>query len=235
MQDDAPRPDANADNATPGGDQSDPAGDWTPEPRDQAAAEITTAPPLAPEDAGGGRTMDASPAGGGAGDIESFAARRARQKARRKRAVWPFGAVQSALLALIVLDGILIFWRSDIVRALPQTASFYAAIGLPVNLRGLTFENVRTIRETHEGVPVLVVEGGVVNATSKAIDVPRLRFSVRNAAGQEIYSWTAMPALTVLSAREAVAFRSRLASPPADASDVVVRFFGRRDASPAGR
>jgi predicted Zn finger-like uncharacterized protein len=225
---------ARAEDAALRADMTDRAAVLPPEPFDQAEARTTTAPPLAPDDADG-RARPGAADSDARDDIESFAARRMRLKARRKRAIWPFGAVQSALLALIVFDGILVFWRSDIVRAMPQTASFYSAVGLPVNLRGLAFENVRTSRETHEGVTVLVVEGGIVNATSKALDVPRLRFSVRNGAGHEVYSWTAMPTLTVLSAREAVAFRSRLASPPADASDVVVRFFGRRDAAPAGR
>jgi hypothetical protein len=30
-------------------------------------------------------------------------------------------------------------WRTDVVRVVPQTASLYAAIGLRVNLRGLSF------------------------------------------------------------------------------------------------
>ncbi len=64
---------------------------------------------------------------------------------------------------------------------LPQTASLYAAIGLPVNLRGLTFADVTTATETHDGVPVLVVEGTIVSASPRIVEVPRLRFSVRNA------------------------------------------------------
>ena len=55
-------------------------------------------------------------------------------------------------------------------------------LGLPVNLRGLTFDNVATSTEQHEGVPILVVEGNVVNTTRKIEDVPRLKFIVRNAA-----------------------------------------------------
>ena len=52
-----------------------------------------------------------------------------------------------------------IAWRADIVRFLPQTASLYAAIGLPVNLRGLVFTDIVTRKETQDGVPMLVVEG----------------------------------------------------------------------------
>ncbi len=69
----------------------------------------------------------------------------------------------SAILTLVALNLMLIGWRSNVVRWLPQTASLYAAIGLPVNLRGLIFANVTTERETHDGVEVLVVQGSIVN------------------------------------------------------------------------
>jgi hypothetical protein len=101
-----------------------------------------------------------------------------------------------------------------VVRWLPQTASLYAAIGLPVNLRGLVFANVTTERETHDGV-----------------EVPRLRFSVRYQSGYEVYSWTALPSRNVLLPGETLPFSSRLASPPREGDRVEVRFFNRRDLS----
>ena len=62
-----------------------------------------------------------------------------------------------------------------------------------------------------------------------AIQVRNHLSHARNAARQEIYSWTAAPARTVLSPGEVIPFRSRLASPPTDAQDVLVRFVNRRD------
>lgn len=163
----------------------------------------------------------------GARDIESVAARRARSKRPLLR--WPLSRLPTAILALALLDTILVGWRSDVVRALPQTASFYSMLGLPVNLRGLAFDNVAIATEQHEGVPILVVEGNVVNTARKNEDVPRLKFILRNAAQHEIYSWTAVPVRASLPPGEGVGFRTRLASPPADARDVVVRFVNRRD------
>jgi hypothetical protein len=137
--------------------------------------------------------------------------------------------MQSLILALILLDAIVIGWRNDFVRLMPQTASFYARLGMPVNLRGLAFDNLSTSTEQHEGVPILVVEGEIVNETHKIVDVPRLRFAVRNAGRQEIYSWTAVLPRTLLSPGDAAPFRTRLASPPPDAHDVLVRFLNRND------
>ena len=83
--------------------------------------------------------------------------------------------------------------------------------------------------------PILVVEGNVVNSERKVVDVPRLKFIVRNAARQEIYSWIAVPSRPSLPPGEVVAFRTRLASPPPDARDLIVRFVTRRDFVPGGR
>jgi predicted Zn finger-like uncharacterized protein len=162
-------------------------------------------------------------------DIETFAARRVQRRAARRRAHWPLPGLPTALLALVALNAALIAWRADVVRVVPQTASLYAAIGLPVNLRGLAFANVASATEAHDGVPVLVVEGTIVSANERVAEVPRLRFSVRNRNGQEIYAWTALPSRSVLAPGETLAFRSRLASPPPEAHDVLVRFFNRRD------
>jgi predicted Zn finger-like uncharacterized protein len=162
-------------------------------------------------------------------DIETYAARRNKRGFRRPSWHWPLSNLQSGILALIVTNAILVGWRNDVVRILPQTASFYATLGLSVNLRGLAFDSIATTTEQHEGVPILVVEGSVVNNTRKIVDVPRLKFVVRNSANEEVYSWTAVAPRATLPPGEAVAFRSRLASPPTDGRDVLVRFVTRHD------
>ena len=114
-------------------------------------------------------------------DIETVAARRARERARNRRFGWPLPALPSAILALILLDLGLIGWRSEIVRVVPQTASLYAAVGLPVNLRGLALVDVTTETVTNEGVPVLLIQGRIVSTAKRTVEVPRLRFAIRNA------------------------------------------------------
>jgi hypothetical protein len=84
-------------------------------------------------------------------------------------------------------------------------------------------------------VPVLTVEGNIVNTVSMPVEIPRLRFAVRNGAGAEVYTWTAMPSQAVLEPGASLPFRGRLASPPPDGIVVEVRFFTKRDAAAAGR
>jgi hypothetical protein len=161
-------------------------------------------------------------------DVETFAARRERMRARRTRtrraSKWT-----ALVLVLLGLNIALVGARNDVVRYLPQTASLFSMIGLPVNLRNMSFENVKVFKETVEGVAVLLVEGEIVSAARSPVEVPRLRFAIRNKSGQEIYAWTALATRSILAPGERLPFRSRLASPPADSSDVLVRFSNARD------
>jgi len=212
--------------------------DAAAEPAAEEAAEFAEgeAPPIVPVDLDEGRPPIEIDADDFADhneepheDVETVAARRYPRDARGRGKRWPLSRLQTGIMALVMIDLILVGWRSDVVRILPQTASFYAALGLGVNLRGLAFDGLTTTTEQHEGVPILVVEGNIVNDARKVVDVPRLKFVVRNAERQEIYSWTAVPSTGVLPPGEAVAFHTRLASPPPEARDVLVRFVNRRD------
>jgi predicted Zn finger-like uncharacterized protein len=196
-------------------------------PQSQHPLPIVAGPALAPMQQGDAATAADDRVIGE--DIETVALRRAKEEASRWPLRWPLGTWPSAVLALIAINAALIGGRAEVVRWAPQTASLYAAIGLPVNLRGLVFANVTTQTELQDGVQVLVVEGTIMSTGARATEVPRLRFGLRNEAGQEIYSWTALPDRKALGAGETLAFRSRLATPPPEGRDVVVRFFNRRD------
>jgi predicted Zn finger-like uncharacterized protein len=217
-----------------------------PPPDDHLAADIAAipdagdpvtigdAPSIVPptDDAGAGLRY-AAPLPGE--DIESLAARRERDHARHQ--FWRRLALKlrmPGMATVLVLFGgivlVLIAARNPIVKYLPQTASFYSLIGMPVNLRGLDFENIRVTRDMQDGIPVLVVEGKIVSTTKGISEVPRIRFAIHDQAGKEIYNWTMMPSRTLLASGETLPFRSRLASPPAEGRDVSIRFFNRRDA-----
>lgn len=157
-----------------------------------------------------------------------FVARRERLKQQRstKRRLSKWTAI---VLVLLGFNVALIGARNDIVRYLPQTASLFAMIGLPVNLRNLSFENVKVVKEEADGASILLIEGEIISTAGTAVEVPRLRFSVRDIKGQELYAWTALATRSALKPGERLPFRSRLASPPANASDVMVRFFTARD------
>lgn len=120
-------------------------------------------------------------------------------------------------------------WRAELVRLLPQTAAFYKLVGLEVNLRGLKFRDVKVSSEMVEGKPVLVIEGSITGESNKPVEIPRLRFSVRDAQGAEIYAWNAVLEQSVLKPGERAQFKSRLAAPPPEGRNIDVRFFNKRD------
>jgi len=205
--------------------------DWAPQ---------IEAPPIAPTDIAEDESAADSESGRGrfGGRFEKIGALgggRSPRKGDPERRRWPFSALQSGIAALIIVDALIVVARAEIVRVLPQTASFYARIGLPVNLRGLYFDGVTTSAEQSDNVPILLVQGNIVNQTSHPASVPRLKVVLRNAAHQEIYSWTVVPSNPTLPSYEALPFRTRLASPPAEAHDVLVRFVNRYDIVAGGR
>jgi predicted Zn finger-like uncharacterized protein len=140
-----------------------------------------------------------------------------------------FVSLPTACTAMAALVLALIIWRVEVVRLLPQTAMFYKMVGLEVNLRGLAFKDIKITSETVEGKAVLVIEGVIVGEGRKPVELPRLRFSVRDAQGAEIYAWNAVLEQAVLKPGERAWFKSRLASPPPEGRNIDVRFFSKRD------
>lgn len=188
---------------------------------------IGDAPSLVPHD-DHDAYRDAEAATADSDETANYAARRARMRAKQQKnkrnSRWA-----ALILILFAVNIGIIAGRHKIVRYLPQTASLFASIGLPVNLRNLEFDNIKISKETQDGVSILIIEGKIVNTIGGATDVPRLRFAARNASGQEVYTWSMQPTRSILGPGESLPFVSRLAAPPADAVDILVRFFTKQD------
>lgn len=191
-----------------------------------AAAEATVDPaPLAEPPAAATPKLAAKP-------ISFLHPKRRRSFAPHLPAVSPrlqaLGGVAVFLIALLFCAGLVVF-RTEVVARAPTLAGFYRLVGLPVNLRGVAFGPIETLRETEDGKPVLVVEGSLVNSTGAAHDVPALRFALRDADGQELYAWSIDPRATTVAAGDRMRFRTRLVAPPERAADLQVRFAERRN------
>lgn len=137
-------------------------------------------------------------------------------------------------VALAAMVFSLMVWRADVVRAMPQTAAFFKITGMGVNLRGLAFEDLKISTETVNNKPVLLIEGAIIDVTRKPVEIPRLRFIVRDAKGADIYAWNAVLEQPVLNPGEKAWFKTRLASPPAEGREIAVRFFHKLDIGSGG-
>lgn len=136
-------------------------------------------------------------------------------------------ANQMALLVALMMPALLVsglyLGRQFMVRQFPDLASLYAIVGIDVNLYGLQFENVRTVRRPEDGVAVLVVEGNVRNISEKTRNIPRLHF-ILSGRNREVYAWQDDASQNPLEPGETVRFRTVLASPPDVADELQVRF-----------
>lgn len=133
------------------------------------------------------------------------------------------GIAAAAAVIALVLAGALA-GRESLVRHLPGTARVFAALGYPVNLRGLEFQNVSFRTEIDNGVPVLAVSGQIVNVTDKTVAVPDIRFSLRNSTRHEVYHWTGRAEARQVTPDGHTAFLTRLASPPLAADHIQIYF-----------
>ena len=131
-----------------------------------------------------------------------------------------FAAVVATVIGAMALIGL----REKIVRISPRAAAPYAAVGLPVNIDGLAFADVRSRVEMEGTRKALVVEGVIVNLRRDPNSLPPLALSVRGADGQDKYAWTTRAPKPRLEGGERIAFRARLAAPPEDGAEVLVRF-----------
>lgn len=127
----------------------------------------------------------------------------------------------------IAVCAMFVLMRDNVVKQSPDLASLFQMIGFDVNLRGLEFRNLRTFTEVEDGKRVLVVEGSIRNLLEELNTVPAVRLSIRSADHQEVYAWTVEPRTKSLNALDETRFRTILADPPANASDIQVRFVER--------
>lgn len=160
-------------------------------------------------------------------DIETATARR---KARQDKAAAKRRAKLSAVaIAASLLIGVfsLYNYRNSIVSMVPAAGPVYELVGLKINIVGFDFANVEVKREFDNGLPVLTVAGDVVNVSSQLMAVPRVRFGLRDGSQQEIYHWTVAVSQDALSPGDRARFSTKLAAPPTEAHDILLRFNGQ--------
>jgi predicted Zn finger-like uncharacterized protein len=170
--------------------------------------------------------MPRSVAGGGSGEAlgtlevgGTSGARRGMPVAISTLALWLL------LIGAVAGSGYLAYqYRVDIVRGWPQAATLYDLFGVEVNSAGMEFRDIAYDFENQEGLSVLAVRGSVVNVTDQALPLPRVRVSLRDDAGEELYYWTVVLDETRLDAGAATQFVTRLSSPPLGAARIEVTF-----------
>lgn len=169
---------------------------------------------------------------------ESEAAREARRLKRlhaselHHRRDMRAGARSAA--AIVLAGGLatlatLFFFRNEVVRLVPESAALYEALAIAGERRTLDIRDVASTMVREGDRETLEISGTIANTSKSLQRIPILRLSIRNAAGQDLYVWTASADQAELTPGEATSFRRRLANPPAEAHSVMVRFVAKDD------
>lgn len=130
----------------------------------------------------------------------------------------------TALVGLMTLLGMAYQFRVDIVRAFPDLGGLYEMVGLPVNIYGLTFSNVETLRTLKDGDDVTIITAEIRSVIDHTVRVPSVLVSILNDADEPIYEWTARAPVQNISPGDIVDFQTQLTSAPADAAHVRLVF-----------
>lgn len=161
---------------------------------------------------------------------------RTRQRAfsRRQHAIWaeqPLARLRRGMRAVLalVLCAVLAtayFGRVQVVQRYPAMAGVYEAVGLGVNVIGLDFTDVTTLRTLRDGKEVLIVSAQIIGLEAKPVPVPAVVVTLIGADGRGVYEWSVTPAVRDLMAGERATFDTQLTLPPGDAARVRLSFAG---------
>nr|TFG55276.1 MAG: hypothetical protein E4H34_00815 [Hyphomicrobiales bacterium] len=140
-----------------------------------------------------------------------------------------------ALLALVVGWGALLLFvgafvwaaialRHEIATVWPQSSAFYAAINLPVNVRGLALTDIEFDRVVENGENVLRISGRISNVSEAELPVPGIGISLRDEDARQVYAWTINAGIARLGPGQSRPFLTRLPDPPPEMRSVDVDF-----------
>ena len=126
------------------------------------------------------------------------------------------------LLAFLLFGGV--FLRENIVKLLPDMAGVYANIGLGVNVVGLDFVDIRTLRVLRDGDEVMDISASIKSVSSHQVPVPKILISLLDQNGISVFEWSVTSRAAIMLPGEWIEFETKLISPPAEAVSVRLAF-----------
>jgi predicted Zn finger-like uncharacterized protein len=149
---------------------------------------------------------------------------RAEEEKRNRQAAITGAMWAGVAIVLAGVIGLAIIFRESVVKAWPQTASAYAAVGLPVNPTGLVIEQVHAEPSLEEGHAALDVTGVIRNVVGRGVTAPPLRISLLNAQGKRVAGQITNFADPRIPSGATRSFRTSIPDPPFSAANLQVDF-----------
>ncbi len=114
--------------------------------------------------------------------------------------------------------------RQNIVTAFPDLAGIYGALGIKVNVIGLEFRELRTLRALRDGAEMMEITASITNISKYQVAVPTVLISSLDDQGRLVYEWSTDPQVVGMQAGEWIDFKTQLTSPPPEAASVRLSF-----------
>ena len=127
------------------------------------------------------------------------------------------------ILFVLGLTGFVLMAPRTVVSMLPGATRLYAALGMPINAKGLAFQGVNYGWNQEGEETVLEVKGDIVNLTDAPIKLPIVVVVLLDENGKELSQFTTVAKEEPLGAGEAAPFLAEIASPPAEVRKLKVR------------
>lgn len=137
-----------------------------------------------------------------------------RERRRRKSRAAALSAWTVAGAALLVVLAGLVLFRGQVVKQWPESASTYAAIGMPVNRFGLEFLESEAERFFDGTTPILEVRGAVQNVSGRTRTAPLVRVILLDDQGVEVAEAFAQITPSSIPADATALFAARVENPP---------------------
>ena len=114
--------------------------------------------------------------------------------------------------------------RDAVVRMVPDLAGLYELVGLDVNVRGVEFSEFTAQRDIVSGLPILRIEGSMINTRGEDVPLSPIRLALLSENGTELFAWRVEPAAIGLMPGQMLPIASELTAPPETVASVAVRF-----------
>lgn len=137
-----------------------------------------------------------------------------RERRRRKSHAAAMSAWTATAAAFLVIVTGLVLFRGEVVKRWPESATTYAAIGMPVNRFGLDFLETEAERYFDGTTPILEVRGAVQNTAGRTVSAPLVRVILLDDQGVKVAEAFAQITPSSIPEDAQAVFAARVENPP---------------------
>jgi len=147
-----------------------------------------------------------------------------RERRRRKSRNAAFSAWTTTAAALLLILAGAVLFRGEVVKRWPESASTFAAIGMPVNRFGLEFLETEAERFFDGTTPILEVRGAVRNSSANTVAAPNVRVILLDDQGQQVAEAYAPVTPASIPEDATAIFTARIENPPFESFELELDF-----------